>query len=162
MTVKVFDQAYHRSRVDVQIQGSIFFVMGIGVLALLIGDRFQPFHPGARWTESTHLVWLEQEQDWATEAQLVRSKNYPPSVNTGPLVRKTIYPIRDCVILVLGCVLTAAFTYTCAKRQAALMNAVFRGEVDQPYQRPWEDIRVTFWALDIALLFILFFFMAWK
>jgi hypothetical protein len=61
---------------------------------------------------------------------------------------------------VVGSLAAALFIYRCAHRQAGLMIALFGTGPDAPYQRPWCEIRVTFWALDIATLFVLFFFLS--
>jgi len=63
-------------------------------------------------------------------------------------------------VLVVGVAAICYFIYSCARRQARLMTSVFGSEEHRPYDRPWEEIRVTFWALDVAMAFILFFFLA--
>jgi hypothetical protein len=59
-------------------------------------------------------------------------------------------------------VLAAAFfIYRAARRQVYLLKKVYEGHDEQrPYERDWPEIRVTFWALDIVLLFLLFLLMS--
>ena len=157
--VKFRDHDYHRSRVDAHITGSVLFVALMAILGLTIGDKFRPFHYGASWLEPARLIWVEQDQGWTTEAKLVELGTYPPAGNQGPVVTADIYPIVLSVVVTLGSIAIAYFIYAAARRQTRLMLAVYADAPDRPYQRPWSEIRVTFWALDLLLLFILFFFM---
>ncbi len=153
------DHNYHRSRVDAHITGNIVFVAAMVVMALLIGDQFKPFQHGAKWLDPVRLVWVERDQDWVAESILVDSATFPPVDNTGPVITVMIYPIVLSAVLVLGSLAIAYFIYTAARRQTRLMHDVYAGAADRPYDRPWNEIRVTFWALDVALLFALFLFL---
>lgn len=157
MNEKALDHQYHRSRVDAQITGNIMLVATLGVLAILIGDRFEPLHPSARVFETSRLVWVEEEDGWIDERKLIETGNFPPVSNRGPLEVREIQPISIAVMLIIGVFATAYFLYTAARRQTRLMNAVYSNDPAHPYQRPWEEIRITFWALDIALAFIVFY-----
>jgi hypothetical protein len=161
MDHRLIDHFYHRSRVDAHITGNILLVATVGVLALVAGERFKPFNYGAALFEPVRLVWVERSQDWVRESTLRQSNNFPPQDNRGPADVREICPISYSIVLVLGVGAIAYFIYTCARRQARLMNSVFSAsDENRPYDRPWEEIRVTFWALDVALAFILFFFLA--
>lgn len=159
MQDKMADHLYHRGRVDSHITGNIILVATVAILALTIGDRFKPFRYGAEWFEPVRLVWMEEQRAWMLEPSLVRDGNYPPAENNGPVVLKEIYPISLSIVLGIGVLAIAYFIYTCARRQTLLMNQVFADETDKPYERPWREIRVTFWALDVVLAFIIFFFL---
>lgn len=158
MDAKYLDHSYHRSRVDAHISGMIGLVALIAVLALTIGHEFKPFQPGAEWLEPVRLVWVESEGGWMPQRKLVELGNYPPATNRGPLQTHDIQPIVVSIVIILGTLAASYFVYRCARRQTSLMNSVFTDGA--AYQRPWEEIRVTFWGLNVTLLFILFFFMA--
>ncbi len=171
MRDKMLDHLYHRSRVDAQITGNICLVAIVGVLALTLGEQFEPFRYGANWFEPVRLVWVETMADsdvrntanqtgrgtWVLEQTLHVAGNFPPAQNRGPLFVRVIRPVSLSVVLVIGTLAIAYFIYASARRQTRLMNAVFANDSDMPYQRRWEEIRVTFWALDVTLAFILFF-----
>lgn len=160
MDQKHLDHAYHRSRVDAQILGMITLVTIVAVLALTLSDRFQPFEPGAKWWEPVRLIWLEKQQSWLPEKTLIDTNDFPPSQNLSNVITaQQIYPRSTCLVLVIGVLAVAHFTYRCARRQTNLMNSVFGDHASASYQRPWEEIRVTFWALNATLLFLLFFMM---
>jgi hypothetical protein len=72
---------------------------------------------------------------------------------------REIYSISLSIMVVLSVAAVAYFIYRAARRQTRLLNAVYASEPSSPYQRPWEEIRVTFWALDATLAFIMFFFL---
>jgi hypothetical protein len=158
MNERMIDHLYHRTRIDAQITGTIALVAGMAVLALIIGSRFEPLHPSAQTFDFTRLVWVEAEGGWVDERKLIETGNFPPVTNRGPLEVRQIQPISISIVIVLGALAVAYFLYTAARRQTRLMNAVYANEPGTPYQRPWEEIRVTFWALDVVLLFILFYF----
>jgi len=158
MNDKMLDHLYHRTRIDAQISGCIILVAGMAVLALTIGDRFEPLHPSARWIDYARLVWVEDGNDWVDERKLIDTGNFPPVSNRGPLEVREIQPISVSLVVVIGALASAYFLYTAARRQTRLMNSVFANEPGQPYQRPWEEIRVTFWAMNTVLAFILFYF----
>ncbi len=157
MQEKILDHIYHRTRVDAQITGSVLLVGLMAVLAVTIGDRFEPLHPGANLFESAWLVWVEHDQTWVTQSRLLESGNFPPPDNQGPLITREIAPISISMIVVLGALAAAFFNYLCARRQTRLLNSVYANEPNPPYQRPWREIRMTFWALDLVLAFILFY-----
>lgn len=158
MNDKMLDHIYHRTRVDAHITGNILLVATVAVLALTIGDRFRPFRYGARWIEPVRLVWLE-EGDWVLESSLVQADNFPPAQNNGPVEVREIQPITTSLVLTVGILAIAFFIYRCARRQAMLLNAVFANEPNKPYERTWEELRVTFWALDAVLIFALILFL---
>ena len=158
MQEKVLDHLYHRTRVDAQITGTIILVAGMAVLALAVGDRFKPLHPSARMFDYARLVWVEDQQGWVDEKKLIDTGNFPPQSNRGTLDEREIQPISVAVVVVIGVFAVAYFLYVPARRQTRLMNAVFAHEPGHPYQRPWNEIRVTFWALDAVLAFIMFYF----
>ena len=160
MTPQEMNHAYHRSRVDVHIQGAIWFTVAMAVLALAVGDKFRPFHPGARLLEPVQLVWAEEEQGWVAQSTLIASGDYPPVRNKGPVLLQETYPTCISIMLVVGALAVAYFLYVCARRQTKLMLDACKDDPDPPYQRTWQELRVTFWALDIALAFILFFFLS--
>lgn len=160
MNDKLLDHIYHRTRVDAHITGNILLVAVMAILALTLGAKFQPFRYGAKWLEPVRLVWIEDQQGWALESSLVAGNNFPPAQNRGPVDIREIYPISVSVMLAVGVVAIAYFIYRCARRQTRLMNSVFANEPMRPYERPWEEIRVTFWALNATLAFILFFFLS--
>jgi hypothetical protein len=160
MTRKDLDHYYHRSRVDAHISGNIAFVAVVAVLALTVGERFKPFQHGARMLEPSRLVWLEREQAWFPERILVDRNDFPPALNRGELCTREIYPISLSIVFVMGCLAVAGFIYACARRQTYLMSAVFADQPDMAYQRPWREVRVTFWALDVVLLFVLLILLA--
>jgi hypothetical protein len=145
--------------VDAHITGNILLVALVATMALLTGSKFKPFRFGAEWFEPVRLVWVEEGEQWVLERTLVQTGNFPPASNKGPVAVQEIYPISLSLVLGIGIAVIAYFIYTCAKRQTQLMVSVFAGEADRPYDRPWDEIRVTFWALDVALAFIVFFFL---
>jgi hypothetical protein len=76
------------------------------------------------------------------------------------LVTKEIYPVSYSVVVVFASVMASLFLYSCARRQTYLMNSVYaEDDESRPYDRPWKEIRVTFWALFLVLLGVLFLFM---
>jgi hypothetical protein len=76
------------------------------------------------------------------------------------LVTKEIYPSSYSIVVVFASVMASLFLYSCARRQTYLMNSVYaEDDEDRPYDRPWAEIRVTFWALFLVLLGALFLFM---
>jgi len=152
---KQLDHIYHRSRIDAQIAGMIMLVAIMAILGLTIGNKFAPFRLGARMLEPVRYVWVEQEYDWVTEHTLVRSGTFPPVDNKGNIEIREIYPQVVSIVLCLSVLTIAGFIYTCARRQTHLMNQIYADDPDRPYYRPWSEIRVTFWALDAALLFVL-------
>ncbi len=168
MQEKMLDHLYHRTRVDAQITGNICLVAIMAILALTCGDKFEPFRFGANWLEPVRLAWVEGTPDpinqnvfikgsWVLEKTLVRAGNFPPTTNKGPLDVREIQPISLSLVLTIGVFTIAYFIYASARRQTRLMNAVYANEGAPPYQRSWESIRITFWALDITLAFIMFF-----
>jgi len=160
MNEKILDHIYHRTRVDAQITGTIVLVAGMAILALAAGDGFKPLQPGAEMFETARLVWVEDERGWVDEKKLIEAGNFPPVSNRGPLDVREIQPISVSIIVVVGALAVAYFLYAAARRQTRLMNAVYASEPNHPYQRPWEEIRVTFWALNVVLAFILFYFIS--
>ncbi|HRX85382.1 MAG TPA: hypothetical protein P5572_10225 [Phycisphaerae bacterium] len=157
MYEKALDHLYHRSRVDAQITGNIMLVGLLAVLAIAVGDRFEPMHPSAKLFDTSRLVWVENESGWIDERKLIETGNFPPASNHGTLDVREIQPISISIILAIGTFAAAYFLYTSARRQTRLMNAVYSNDPAHPYQRPWEEIRITFWALDIVLAFIVFY-----
>jgi hypothetical protein len=92
MDVRMADHAYHRSRIDAHLQGTVAFTVLIGVLAFLAGDQFKPFQQGARFWSPTPLVWTPEtrlwqpaEQLWETAEELDESEKYviAPVVDEG-------------------------------------------------------------------------------
>jgi len=160
MTTQQLNHAYHRGRVDVHIQGAIAFTVMMAVLALIIGDKFEPFHPGVRLLQPVQLIWAEEEQGWVSQSTLIASGNFPPAGNRGPVLLREIYPACLSIMLVIGTLAVAYFLYVCARRQTRLMLEACRNDPDPPYQRAWKELRVTFWALNVALAFVLFFFLS--
>lgn len=152
---KQLDLNYHRSRIDAQITGMIALVAVMAILALTIGHKFAPFKLGAKMLEPVRYVWIEQEHDWVTEWALVQTGTFPPPENKGDIEIREIYPKVVSIVLFISVMAISAFIYTCARRQTRLMNQVYDDETDRPYYRPWEDIRITFWALNFALLFVM-------
>lgn len=160
MDQKYLDHAYHRSRIDAHIGGLIMLVTIVAILALTLSEKFQPFEPGADWWEPVRQVWMEKEQSWLPEAKLIEVNNFPPAGNRNAvLTTRNIYARSTCLILIIGTLAVFYFSYQCAKRQTTLMNSVFVDQGDGAYQRPWSEIRVTFWALGATLLFLLLFMM---
>ena len=160
MDHKHLDHAYHRSRVDAHIGGQIVLVTIVAILALTLSERFQPFADGADWWQPVRMVWLEKQQSWLPERTLIDTHDFPPSQNlSSTIVSNVLYPRSTCAVLVIGVLAVAYFSYRCARRQTRLMNSVFADQGGAAYQRPWEEIRVTFWALQATLLFLLFFMM---
>ncbi|MCB9849081.1 MAG: hypothetical protein H6817_00080 [Phycisphaerales bacterium] len=158
MDQKIVDHLYHRTRIDAQITGTIILVAGMGVLALLMGDHFKPLQPGAEMWDYSRLVWVEAERGWVVERKLIEAGNFPPVTNHGNLEVREIQPISVSIIVVLGTFAVSYFLYASARRQTRLMNAVYANDPGKPYQRPWEQIRITFWALNVVLVFIMFYF----
>jgi len=158
---KHLDHAYHRSRVDAHINGQIILVGVVAFFAFTAGGKFQPLQHGARLWEPTRMVWVERQQSWMPEQKLIELNDFPPTGNVGPIVVQEIYPISVTVAVVIGVLVCSYFVYRCARRQTRLMNSVFGNARDDVYQRGWKDIRVTFWALNVALLFALFFLIAY-
>jgi hypothetical protein len=63
-------------------------------------------------------------------------------------------------VVVFASVMASLFLYSCARRQTYLMNSVYaEDDENRPYDRPWAEVRVTFWALFLVLLGVLFLFM---
>lgn len=76
------------------------------------------------------------------------------------LVTNEIYPISYSIVVVFASVMASLFLYSCARRQTYLMNSVYaEDDENRPYDRPWSEVRVTFWALFLVLLGVLFLFM---
>ncbi len=158
MNTKESIHAYHRSRVDAQIGGAIAFILLLLVLAFLVGDKFQPFQQGVDAWSSTLLVWQSDSNAWIP-ARTARLSEWGSSMER-PLIWKEIHPRSYSVVVFIGSLVAAFFLYTCAHRQATLMLSVYgENEENHPYDRPWKEIRVTFWALFIVLLGVLFLFM---
>ena len=253
MDRKVSDHAYHRSRVDAHIGGSVVFIFFMLALAFLVGDKFQPFHQGADMWSSTLLVWRADSNAWipaypslrrelseqwtpfpqtsephdpgpwptrpsatgeAVMEPIVDPVEHEPAETTesvptpedeeqpadtgvaesaetkvgeleeveaaaptedtpsrpaecptpmafqpAPVITKEIYAGSYSVVVVLAALGAAYFLYGCARRQAYLMLSVYgEDDKDRPYDRPWEEVRVTFWALFCVLVGVLFLF----
>ena len=157
MDAKARDHAYHRSRVDAQIGGSIGFVLLMLALALLVGDKFQPLQQGADPWSSTLLVWQANTNAWIPLQTALQSQ--PDLGASRAMVTKEIYPGSYFGVVALGSLGAAYFLYSCARRQARLMAAVYAPDDPQrPYDRPWSEVRVTFWGLFAVLLGVLFLF----
>lgn len=160
MDQKYLDHAYHRSRVDAHIGGLILLVTIVAIFALTLSEKFQPFEPSVDWWEPVRQVWIERQQSWLPESKLIELKDFPPSSNINKVMTiRTVYPRSTCLILAIGVLAVFYFSYRCAKRQTMLMNSVFVEQGNGAYQRPWAEIRVTFWALGATLLFLLLFMM---
>ena len=158
MNAKERDHAYHRSRVDAHIGGSIVFVLLMLALAFLVGDKFKPFQQGADMWSSTLLVWRPETNAWMPIHPTILSE-----LTADPhrlMITKEIHPRSYSVVVVLGSLGAALFLWRCAYRQARLMLSVYdENDENRPYDRPWEEIRITFWALFIVLFGVLFLFM---
>ncbi len=152
---KQLDHIYHRSRIDAQITGMIVLVATVAILAITVGPKFAPFKVGAKLLQPVRYVWVEMEHDWVTEFTLVQSGTFPPYDNKGNVDIREVYPQVVSIVLFIGVMAVSGFIYKCARRQTRLMNQIYADESDQPYYRPWSDIRITFWALNFALLFVL-------
>jgi hypothetical protein len=193
MDPRLLDHAYHRSRVDANLQGTVAFAVLIAAMAFIIGDKFKPFVQGVGLWSTTSLVWTPEtriwqpaEQLWTTDEVLDQRDRYvitpvleptadndSPQVPTGEyvvtradpggsgrrLVRE-VYPISYSGLLVIGTLLVWAYFYTCARRQAdRMLRAAAECKSLRPYDRPWTEIRGTFWALLGVLLVELFLFL---
>ena len=78
----------------------------------------------------------------------------------GPFITKELHPGVYSLVVVLGSMFAAYFLYRCARRQARLMLAAYpANDPNRPYDRPWSEIRVTFWAMFVVLLGVLFLFL---
>lgn len=152
---KQLDHIYHRSRIDAQITGMILLVAVVAILALTIGDKFAPFKVGAKMLEPVRFVWVEMEYEWVTERTLVQTGTFPPMDNKGNIDIREIHPQVVCIVLFLSVMAISGFIYKCARRQTALMNQIYADDPERPYYRPWSEIRITFWALNFALLFVM-------
>ncbi|MBN1514453.1 MAG: hypothetical protein JXB13_20730 [Phycisphaerae bacterium] len=257
MDHKQLDHAYHRSRVDAHIGGSVVFIFFLLALTFLVGDKFEPFQQGASFWEPTLLTWradsnawipargvldFETSQTWQRRpascapedaspetppttfpagavARTIRSdeggrqpKPNPPPDNPitptdepgaaehasghvepgmpadseaetpkpapapsepqagtqatittashSPIITKELYPGVYSLVVVLGSLFAAYFLYRCAQRQARLMLSVYpASDPKRPYDRPWSEIRITFWALFVVLIGVLFLFL---
>lgn len=149
------DHIYHRSRIDAQITGMIALVAVMAVMSLTIGHKFAPFKLGAKMLEPVRYVWLEREHEWVTEQKLVETEQFPPIGNKGNIEIREIYPKVVSIVLFISVMAISGFIYKCAHRQTRLMNQVYADVPDRPYYRPWSEIRITFWALNFALLFVM-------
>jgi len=257
MDRKQLDHAYHRSRVDAHIGGSIVFILFLLALTFRVGDKFEPFQQGASFWDPTLLGWRADTNAWLPaypvvnfetgEAWQRRAAAYSPengeaestrnepasgmvghamrtsgegphaspaetpdgsaerpklqedspgeakpderepspapqavtadptiapaeaetcpgtTVATrshGPVITKELYPGVYSLVVVLGSMFAAYFLYRCARRQARLMLAAYpANDPNRPYDRPWSEIRVTFWGLFVVLLGVLFLFL---
>jgi hypothetical protein len=250
MDRKQLDHAYHRSRVDAHIGGSIAFILFMLALTFLVGDKFEPFQQDASFWEPTLLVWRADTNAWIAaypvldyetgEAWQRRAASYSPedaatesapdapasgivgyamrttgdlaapspdrtsnspaepeeppkpdedtpgeaepdeaeaaaipeaagsgptetttaARSLSPVITKELYPGVYSLVVVLGSLFAAYFLYRCARRQARLMLAAYpANDPNRPYDRPWSEIRVTFWALFVVLLGVLFLFL---
>ncbi|HNO79616.1 MAG TPA: hypothetical protein PKN33_16320 [Phycisphaerae bacterium] len=152
---KQLDHIYHRSRIDAHITGMIILVTLMAILSLTIGPKFAPFKVGARMLDSVRYVWVEADQEWVTEHTLVRSGTFPPIGNRGETDIREVYPKVVSLVLFIGVMAVSGFIYKCARRQTRLMNQIYADDPDRPYYRPWSEIRITFWALNFVLLFVM-------
>lgn len=152
---KQLDHIYHRSRIDAQITGMIALVAVMAILSLTIGPKFAPFKVGASMLEPVRFVWVEVEQEWVSEYTLVQTKTFPPIGNMGNIDIREVYPKVVSIVLFISVMAISGFIYKCARRQTRLMNEIYADDPDRPYFRPWSEIRITFWALNFALLFVM-------
>ena len=176
MDTKALDHAYHRSRVDSHIGGSIVFIFIVVGLAFIVGDKFKPFQEGADIWASTLLVWQADTNAWVPAYPNVLSELSAPSKkykltkegdtltlaanDAAQLITRQVYPRSYSLVVTLGSLIAAFYLYGCARRQTYLMNAVYsEDDEDRPYDRPWEEVRITFWALFVVLLGALFLFL---
>ncbi len=152
---KQLDHLYHRSRIDAHITGMIVLVVLMAILSLTIGPKFAPFKVGAKLLEPVRFVWVEVEQDWVTEYALVQTGTFPPIGNKGNIDIREVYPKVVSLVLFIGVMAVSAFIYKCARRQTRLMNQIYVDDPERPYFRSWSEIRITFWALNFVLLFVM-------
>ncbi len=152
---KQLDHIYHRSRIDAQITGMIVLVGIMAILSLTVGPKFAPFKIGAKLLQPQRYVWVEMEQEWVTENTLVNTGTFPPIENKGAVDIREVYPQVVSLVLFISVMAISGFVYKCARRQTRLMNQIYADDPDRPYYRPWSEIRITFWALNFALLFVM-------
>ena len=158
MDTKALNHAYHRSRVDAHMSGSAALILLMLVFAFVGGDRFKPFQQGADMWSSTLLAWHAETNAWIPITSVLQSN--PDAIATGQMITKEIYPRCYSVVVILGSLVAAFFVYGCAARQTRLMRSVYDADdKSRPYDRPWSEIRVTFWAMFAILLGVLFLFM---
>jgi hypothetical protein len=162
MDTRCSDHAYHRSRVDAHIAGSVILILFMGGMAFLVGDKFQPFVDGSEMWRPTVLAWHAEANAWIPAVDMARELDAPVGSATGKgqlCITKEIYPQSYSLVLGLSGLIASLFLYLAARRQTRLMLASLeRNAPDRPYDRTWEEIRVTFWALFLVLLGVLFVF----
>jgi len=112
------------------------------------------------------------DEEWEAEAMepkpsdegalkyIVNKVGHRPDPTLQAVITMEIHPTSYSVVFVFAVLAGSWFLYRCARRQAMLMLSVYHEEDEnRPYDRPWEEIRVTFWGLLLVLLAAVFLFL---